>query len=46
VADAGRQYFLHVDEDLMPLVETGDAETSIKVWHSAGGYRAAEGEGI
>jgi RNA polymerase sigma-70 factor, ECF subfamily len=26
VADGGRQYLLYADEDLMPLVETGDAE--------------------
>ena len=26
VADGDRQYFLHADEDLMPLVEAGDAE--------------------
>jgi RNA polymerase sigma-70 factor (ECF subfamily) len=26
VGDGGRQYLLHADEDLMPLVEVGDAE--------------------
>src|SRR5215217_3504406 len=26
VADEGRHYLLHADEDLMPLVESGDAE--------------------
>jgi hypothetical protein len=79
VADGDRQYFLHADEDLMPLVGAGDAEAFaafydrhgraayslaygmmgekqeaedvvqeafINVWRSAGGYRAAEGEGI
>jgi Sigma-70 region 2 len=79
VADGDRQYLLLADKDLMPLVETGDAEAFatfydrhgraayslaygmmgekqeaedvvqeafIKVWRSAGGYRAAEGEGI
>jgi RNA polymerase sigma-70 factor (ECF subfamily) len=76
VADGGRHYLLYADEDLMPLVEVGDAEALaalydrygrmayslayrmmgekqeaedvvqeafIKVWRSAGGYRAERG---
>jgi RNA polymerase sigma-70 factor (ECF subfamily) len=76
VADGGRHYLLYADEDLMPLVEVGDAEAFaalydrhgrmayslayrmmgekqaaedvvqeafIKVWRSAGGYRAERG---
>jgi RNA polymerase sigma-70 factor, ECF subfamily len=32
VADGGRQYLLYADEDLMPLVETGDAEAFAETW--------------
>jgi RNA polymerase sigma-70 factor, ECF subfamily len=76
VTDRGRQYLLHADEDLMSLVEGGDAQAFaalydrhsraayslayrmmgekqaaedlaqdafLKVWRSAGGYRAERG---
>jgi RNA polymerase sigma-70 factor (ECF subfamily) len=76
LADGDRHYLLYADEDLMPLVEVGDAEALaalydrhgrmayslayrmmgekqeaedvvqeafIKVWRSAGGYRAERG---
>jgi RNA polymerase sigma-70 factor, ECF subfamily len=76
VPERGRQYLLYADEDLMPLVEVGDAEAFaalydrhgrmayslayrmmgekqeaedlvqeafIKVWRSAGSYRAERG---
>ncbi len=43
MADEGRQYFLHADEDLMPLVEAGDAEAFAALYdrHSRAAFSLA-----
>jgi RNA polymerase sigma-70 factor (ECF subfamily) len=43
VADGGRQYILHADEDLMPLVESGDAEAFATLYdrHGRAAYSLA-----
>ncbi|MDP9412014.1 MAG: sigma-70 family RNA polymerase sigma factor [Actinomycetota bacterium] len=43
MADGGRQYFLDADEDLMPLVEAGDAEAFAALYdrHSRAAFSLA-----
>jgi RNA polymerase sigma-70 factor (ECF subfamily) len=45
VADGDRQYFLHADEDLMPLVGAGDAEAFAAFYdrHGRAAYSLAYG---